>query len=350
MEKDKSFELDCSESFNHKSVLDHSVPSARVKINYSGICGSDVHTIHGMGFHTKLKNPKVLGHEASGTILEICGSFNDSDPTLKKGDHVTINPIISCGKCEMCKEGKTNLCLNRKLLGSDVDGLLQEIVTVPLNNISKLDSSVELSLGALTEPLAVAVHTVKIASENGLEPGQDVLIFGAGKISLFISLVLKKLMNPKTITVIGLNKDVEFRFPIFNENGIVTYTFNQLFGRNGEVLDHASVKGKYNVVFEVSGSENGISGAFSYTRNRGNIIAVGLTESDIRFNSNILVRKEFKLIGSDSYLRDDFEDAISFISNGMIKVEWVKFYDVEKCKDAFLKYENSEVMAILFNF
>ena len=341
-------EITCVDSPNDRNDVEYSTPSAKVKIDYSGICGSDIHIIHGSRPYDKL--PIILGHEASGTVLEIPASLNQNSSNFNSGDQVAINPLISCGICKMCKQGKTNLCLNRKLLGSDTDGLLQENAIVPLSNLLRLDGLADKRLAALTEPLAVAVHSVKIAKEFGLNSGEHILLFGAGKISLFISLVLRKWIKPQSITVIGLDKDIKVRFPIFRENGITTYSFNQLFRKEVGKLDFSYFNGKYRTVFEVSGSEEGMSAALNSLESGGSLIAVGLAESEFKIDTNSIVRRELKLIGSDGYVKSDLEDAISLISGGLVKGEWIKVIDPKKCKEAFLEYENSEVMAALFKF
>ncbi|MEM3191888.1 MAG: alcohol dehydrogenase catalytic domain-containing protein [Candidatus Parvarchaeota archaeon] len=348
--KNNSFGISCVEYQNKVYEIGFSIPSAKVRIDYSGICGSDIHAIHMGESCNASKFPRILGHEACGTILKIFEGEHDASVPFKEGVTVVINPIISCGKCEECKAGKTNLCLNRKLLGFDLDGLMQENVIIPIDNLIILPSSVEKILGALTEPLAVAVHSVMIAKDFGLKSGQNILLFGAGKISLFISLVLKKLYKPIDITIIGLDKDAEVRFPILQENGIHTYTFDQVFMENGEIKNSKYTERKFPIVFEVSGSESGMKGALNSVKNGGVIIAVGLAESDVKIDTSILVRRELKLVGSDGYVKEDLENAISLLSEGIVSKEWVSIFDPRKCIDAFLNYENSKAMAILFKF
>lgn len=341
-------EITCVDSPSDQNDIKFPTPSAKVEINYSGICGSDIHIIHRSRLYPK--HPRILGHEACGTVNKILAGLYQGHQNLSEGNFVAINPIISCGSCKMCKQGKTNLCLNRILLGSDIDGLLQENVIVPLNNLFAIDNLPDKRLGALIEPLAVAVHSVKIAEEFGLESDEDILLFGAGKISLFISLVLKERVKPQSITVIGLNKDIKVRLPIFRECGINTYTFDQLFEKEGGKLDLSYFEGIYKTVFEVSGSEDGIKAAIKSLESGGSLIAVGLAESEAKIDTNCIVRRELRFVGSDGYIKSDFEYAISLIKEGLIKREWIEIIDPKECKEAFLKYENSEAMAIMFKF
>lgn len=235
----------------------------------------------------------------------------------------------------MRKQGKTYLCLNRILLGSDKDVLLQENLIVPPSNLLRLDGLADKCLLALTVPLSVAVHSVKIAKEFGLNSDEYILLFGTEKISPFISLVLKKWIKPLSITVIGLDKYFKARFPIFRENGMTTYSFNPFFRKEVGKLDFYYFKRIYQIVFEVSGSEEWMRAALNSLESGGSLMSVGLAESDLKLDINCIVRKELKLIGSDGYIKSDLENAISLISGGLVKGEWIKVIGPKKCKEAF---------------
>lgn len=349
VEKNNKLDLSYLEGSNCQVISsDYTVPSAKIRIDYSGICGSDIHLIHNP--ITNLKLPKILGHEASGTILEFYSQSQQDIYDFKVGDFVAINPLISCGICKMCKRGKPNLCLNRKLLGSDIDGLFQENIIVPLSNLLPLKSLRDKRLGALLEPMAVAVHSVKLAMRYSLKSGDDFLIIGAGKIALFISLVLKKWAKPNSITVVGLNKDIKSRLPIFNEIGVKTYTQEFIFNEHSADGYLSYFRKKYHFVFEASGSEDGIKTAMNSLESEGNLIAVGLSESEVKIDVNDIVRRELRYIGSDGYVESDLEDALSLLSDSTVKVDWIKVAEPMECSEAFKAYEDSEVMFILFNF
>jgi len=157
------------------------IPSgwARIKVSYSGICGSDLN-IYG-GTHPRAKIPLILGHEFSGVL------DHDTD-TLKKGTPVTANPLIFCGVCTPCREGNSHVCNSLGLYGIDAPGAMAEYVVVPQNAIVKLPQGVSLESGALVEPVAVVVHAVR---ETGFTPGDNALIFGAGPIGLGLAIVLR---------------------------------------------------------------------------------------------------------------------------------------------------------------
>lgn len=332
---------------NDKSFLDS---YAKVKIDYSGICGSDIHALHLADIYSGLKTPRVLGHEATGTIIEIYNVSNENSLNFEVGNKVVINPIISCGTCEMCKNGKTNLCLNRKLFGSDLNGFLQNFVFVPLNNLFKIDASSDNVLLAMVEPFAVALHSVNIAIDAGLDKDKDVIIFGAGKISLFIAITLKIVLNLKNIIIVGIERDNEVRLPLFRHYGFKTFLYNEVFDVKNKCINRSKLDKNFSIIFEVSGTDSGINGAIELVKSNGKIICIGLPESRSRIELVDIVRRELQIIGSDSYVKKDFEDAIKLIRGGIIDGDWIEILKPESCKKGFEDYESSIALGVLFNF
>lgn len=126
-----------------------------------GICGSDIHYwLEGRCGPFILKDPMVMGHEASGVVLQ-CGSEVKS---LKPGDRVTIEPGYGCRRCEYCKTGKYNLCPDMKFCATPpVDGNLARYYVTEADFCFKLPCNMSLEEGTLMEPLAVGVHACKLS-------------------------------------------------------------------------------------------------------------------------------------------------------------------------------------------
>ncbi len=153
---------------------------ALIKVEACGFCGSDLGIVAGV--HPRARAPLTLGHEFSGTIAEIRSSGRD----FEVGDRVTAYPLISCGRCFACRSGQSHVCRTLKLYGIDVDGAMAEFVRVSVGTLIKIPVSIPPLVGAVIEPLAVAVHSVSMA------PTQDVhtiVILGAGPIGLLTGLV-----------------------------------------------------------------------------------------------------------------------------------------------------------------
>ena len=157
-----------------------------VKLEYVGICGSDLHYYeHGRIGDYIVKPPFVLGHEASGIIVEI----GENVKNLKLGDRVALEPGKTCGNCEFCKKGLYNLCPDVVFFATPpVDGVFQEYVAHEAALCFKLPDNMTTLEGALIEPLAVGFHA---AIQGDAHLGQTAVVMGAGCIGLVSILALK---------------------------------------------------------------------------------------------------------------------------------------------------------------
>jgi len=132
-----------------------------IKVKFASICGSDIHLFKGELSTAKI--PVVLGHEICGEIAEISSKANTH---LKINDTVVVQPYISCEKCEMCSQGKNNTCENLKIFGINEQGGFAEYVKAPINRVHRFPKEIDPRLGALAEPLAVAVHDVFVGGNK----------------------------------------------------------------------------------------------------------------------------------------------------------------------------------------
>ena len=171
-----------------------------IKVAASGICGSDMHAYHGND--ERRIPPLILGHEVSGTSLD--GKY--------KNKNVVINPLISCERCDYCKNEREHLCPERSMIGMSTpikrEGGLAELVSVPEKNIFEAPKNLSIKEAALAEPTAVALHAVLLAEQNLKKPLSDckILIQGAGAIGLLCGLVLNKEKKSKNIIMSDPNK------------------------------------------------------------------------------------------------------------------------------------------------
>lgn len=172
-----------------------------VKVEYVGICGSDLHYYEsGRIGDFIVKPPFVLGHEAGGTVVEVGANVRH----LKVGDRVAMEPGKTCGTCEFCKEGKYNLCEDVVFFATPpVDGVFQEYVAHEAALCFKLPENVSTMEGALIEPLAVGMHA---ASQGDAHLGQTAVVTGAGCIGLVTLLSLKARGVSKVIVVDVMEK------------------------------------------------------------------------------------------------------------------------------------------------
>ena len=135
-----------------------------VNVDSAGICGTDLHIYLGE-FPTE--PPVTLGHEFAGTIREVGSAVREWSP----GDRVTASTYFStCGKCEYCRCGRPNLCLDRRSIGSKRDGAFANYILVPAANLFRIPDSLDFESAAMTEPLACTIHGVLERSKVLLKP------------------------------------------------------------------------------------------------------------------------------------------------------------------------------------
>ncbi|QJQ96016.1 MULTISPECIES: Zn-dependent oxidoreductase [Halomonadaceae] len=148
-----------------------------VRVAYAGICGSDMHIIHGDNAFVRF--PRITGHEFAGTIE----ALGEGVEGLAIGDRVCIDPVVSCGSCYPCRIGRPNVCTSLQVIGVHRNGGFEERVNVPATNAHRLPEHVGLDAAALVEPYSIAANVLErmqpIASDR-------LLIFGAGVIGLTI--------------------------------------------------------------------------------------------------------------------------------------------------------------------
>ncbi len=126
-----------------------------IETEFAGVCGSDIHAFKGL--HPFRKPPVILGHELSGTVMEMGKEVKG----FRAGDRVTVMPLIACGECVQCKRGRQNICLNKKVPG--IEGWLGTFSEYFLSKppiTYKLGEGTSFETGVLAEPLAVGIHSV----------------------------------------------------------------------------------------------------------------------------------------------------------------------------------------------
>lgn len=164
----------------------------KVDVAYAGICGSDMHIIHGQNAFVRF--PRVTGHEFSGVVREV----GEGVDNLKVGDRVCIDPVISCGTCYPCRINRPNVCTRLQVIGVHRDGGFSEQVCVPADNAHRLPDSMSLSHAALVEPYTIALN---VLDRMQPEPGDSLLIYGAGVIGLTLVQMARALgMTDITVT------------------------------------------------------------------------------------------------------------------------------------------------------
>ena len=276
---------------------------ALVSVKICGICGSDLHVYRGK--HPFVKEPRVPGHEFSGVVAE--------GDIYSRGEAVTVEPLIPCGKCDLCIRGEYNVCRNLKVIGIHVDGAMAEYVKVPEDRIYRLPKGVSFKEGALIEPLAVAVHIVRRAK---VSLNDDVLILGAGPIGLLV-LQVAKLLGVKRIFITDV---VDYRLDLAEKLG-ADYTINASVDSVEEVVYKATNGLGVDIAIEVAGAPNTPLQAVKLTKPHGRVVIVGFFEEPrVPMDMTEIVAKELEIVGSRVYWHD-FKTAIDLVARRVINVK-----------------------------
>jgi L-gulonate 5-dehydrogenase len=165
-----------------EAPLDPGPGDVVVAVERAGICGSDMHILHGSNPFAKY--PRIIGHEMAGTVeavgAEVAG--------LAVGDRVVVDPVISCGHCYPCRIGRTNVCANLEVFGVHRDGGFRDRIAVPAANAIKVSPDLPAEIAALAEPFSIAAN---VLSRTGCTAEDAVLIYGAGTVGITVLQVAK---------------------------------------------------------------------------------------------------------------------------------------------------------------
>ncbi len=171
-----------------------------LKIKAVGICGSDVHILHGANPFATF--PRIMGHEFVGEV-EAVGSAVKS---VKVGDHIVVEPITYCGKCYACRKGMPNVCEQLKVSGVHVDGGMREYVVIPEKQAHIIKKDVPWEVAVLAEPYTIAGN---VTMRTQVGAGDTVVIQGAGPIGITI-LRMAKVKGASVLVTDMVDEKLEF--------------------------------------------------------------------------------------------------------------------------------------------
>ena len=262
---------------------------------------------------TKETIPIIIGHEFSGTVTELGAGLEHS--RLSLGQKVAIQPTIYCAQCSACRTGAENACSNGGFVGlSGGGGGISESVVVPASACLPLPANVDLDIGALVEPLAVAWHAVD-ASPIASIPSPRCVVFGGGPIGLAVMQVLLARGAQTVICVEVATKRQEFA-KTFGAHHVLDPTKCDVAST---ALELCGGNEGPDVAFDCAGVPASLETACKTVRARGTVVNVAIWEKSVPFNPNWLVFREASYKGVLGYQKKDFEGVIEALGQGKIK-------------------------------
>lgn len=277
-----------------------------IRIMRIGICGSDIHVYHGE--HPFTDYPITQGHEVSGYIEAVGNSVNN----LKVGQKVTIEPQVVCGKCHPCRNGKYNLCEKLMVMGFQTNGAACEYFAVNAANVTPLPDKMSYDEGAMIEPLAVAVHSIR---QTGNIEGFKIAVIGAGPIGNLVAQTALG-MGAKDVMITDV---VDYRLNIASQCGIkhCINTGNASFEKE---LIKAFGPDKADVIYDCAGNDTTMGQAISSARKGSVIVLVAVFAKLATVDLAVLNDHELNLKTSMMYRHEDYIDAIKLVSENKVEL------------------------------
>jgi (R,R)-butanediol dehydrogenase / meso-butanediol dehydrogenase / diacetyl reductase len=306
----------------------------RVDVAYTGICGTDLHILHG-AMDQRVTTPAVIGHEMSGRVAELGPGVVD----WAIGDPVTVMPLDWCGECPACQRGHSHICQRLNFLGIDSSGSMQSSWTVPSHVLVRLPTDVPLELAALVEPTAVAVHDVR---RGGVTAGERVVVVGGGPVGILVALAAR--VVGADVVVLELD---EHRRGIAASLGL-TVMNPRSPDFMAAIYEWTGGAGA-DVAFEVSGSAGGVTTATHTLGVRGRLVMVAIHSTPREVDLFRLFWRELSVIGARVYERQDFEAAVRLVSTEDIPVRGLisRVVPIGEAAEAFAALEQGGAMKIL---
>lgn len=287
---------------------------ALVKMEAVGICGSDMHAYHGLD--ARRIPPLILGHEAVGVVQS----------GAQKGNRVVLNPLITCGQCDHCLGGRSNLCVSRELIGMRRAGAFAEYISIPEQNLLAMPQDMDPLAACLTEPAATSLHSIYLAEKIMQRPLSEcsALVLGGGSIGVFAALMLK-------------NKGCR-RIYLGDTNGLRRETAKDI--GCAEVYDPLSNDlpevGSFDLVIDAVGSGKTRAAASQMVTTGGIISHVGLQDNEPGLDTRRLTLEEITFLGNYTYSVNDLRATIDLLYSGVLgSLDWVDIRSLSDGADAF---------------
>lgn len=287
---------------------------ALVKLEAVGICGSDMHAYH--GHDARRVPPLILGHEAVGIV----------ENGAQKNRRVVLNPLMTCGRCNHCQGGRSNLCAERELIGMRLAGAFAQYITIPERNLLEMPQEMDAVIASLAEPAATSLHAIYLAEKVLHRPLSEcrALVLGGGSIGVFAALFLKG----KGCTEVLLGDT------------------NPLRRQTAEKLDCCKVydplgkdlpkENSFDLVIDAVGGGRTRAASCIFVAAGGVISHVGLQDNEAGLDIRRITLEEITFLGNYTYSTVDLRAAIQALHSGALgPLDWVETRQLSEGAAAF---------------
>ena len=271
---------------------------ALLRVKSAGICGSDIGAFRGT--NGLVSYPRIIGHEIAGEVISIPENNKNG---IKPGDRVIVDPYLYCGHCYPCSIGRTNCCVDLKVLGVHVDGGMAEYFCHPADLLLKVPDDMPWDIIPLAEPLTIALHGIH---RLNLKAGEHIAINGAGPIGLLAAMVaLHYGAEPIMIDLVKERLD-------FAKSLGVRYTINLREEDLVEKVNEYTNGRMAECVMEASGANSAIRATLDIVSHAGRIALTGWPKQETPIPTDMITRKEVDVRGARTSA-GEFPEAIDLI-------------------------------------
>ncbi len=287
---------------------------AIIKINYTGICATDIEEWQygPLWMQSGQPNPfsgkmipLVAGHEITGEVVEVGKDVKN----LKVGNRVVVNNVLHCNKCFWCLNGQGGACQGMSVAGFMDDGGLAEYMRWPADHLIRITDNVPSKNAALMEPTMVACHAVR---KSGVMPGDNVAVVGCGTVGLLTLQVLKA--TGAIVTAIDIRDESLKLAKTMGANFALNSSDADLSSKMIEIANGIG----HDIVFETAGASITPRLAINLTRKGGKTVLVGIYSTEPKMNFNEIVNFERTVIGSVAASPGDMQAAVHLLNEGKI--------------------------------
>lgn len=273
-----------------------------IEVDAVGICGSDLHAYH--GHDPRRLPPLILGHELVGRIVKGPGA----------GRRATVNPLITCGHCDYCVQGRDNLCANRTMIGMTRAGGFAERLATAARSVIDIPQDMGLRAAAVTEPAATALHAINLSMKSLARPLPEcrVLVVGGGAIGMLSALLLRH-YGVRHVTVAETN--ALRRASVAAAAGCATC----------DPREHAPAASSADYVIDAVGARATRNLALEAVKPGGVVMHIGLQDWASEIDMRKLTLAEITLLGTYTYATADLRAAVAALHGGAFgDLAWVE--------------------------
>lgn len=297
---------------------------ALVKLEAVGICGSDMHAYHGLD--ARRVPPLILGHEAVGVVQN----------GVLKNRRVVLNPLMTCGHCDHCQGGRSNLCSERELIGMRLAGAFAQYITIPERNLLEMPQDMNSVIASLAEPAATSLHAIYLAERVLHRPISEcrALVLGGGSIGVFAALLLER----KGCGEVYLGDTNPLRRSVAEKLGCCT-----VYDPLGEELPEEN---RFDLVIDAVGSGRTRAASCCFVKAGGVISHVGLQDNEPGLDTRKMTLDEITFLGNYTYSAVDLRAAIHALYQGALgPLDWVETRALSEGASAFREIHEGKVAA-----